>query len=700
MIKYLASTLYFYLFRAIGRLKHAIQREKLQTEVSVRVTALDPMMIPKYKNQLIKPPVYKPIKIEHKIVTKGVDNKLCKKREKGHLYFVDISEFKQQVLPEGFPKTTVWGYGGIVKDEKTGRIMYSRSAPGATFEATRGVPVMVKWINRLTGSHLFAVDPTLHWANPNHVPMEPDKPWPPFPPGFPEAQSPIPIVTHLHGGETPSAYDGHPDAWFTYNGKKGSAFVTTLYSYPNAQEPATLWYHDHALGITRLNVYAGLAGFYLLRDSNNCKDEDCCRKKLVLPEGAYEIPLAIQDRSFNTDGSLSFPTEGNNLDIHPYWRPEFFGNTIMVNGKVWPNLNVERRQYRFRLLNGSNARFYNLRLSKNGMKFIQIGTDGGFLPEPVELDSLLIAPGERADVLVDFSDIAPGISILLMNDAKAPFPVGDDPDPNTVGQIMQFTVPLNSPAPAKPPKLPLNSPAPAKPPKLPLDSPAPAKPSKHPLKSPAPVKPSKLPLNSPAPVKPSKLPKKLNNIPDLVPEVQRILTLNEVMGPNDSPVMLLLNGQKWEAPVSELPRVGSTEEWVIANLTMDTHPIHLHLVQYQLLNRQDFRADDYRAKWEELNGMPPLDHPTKVLPVEPYLIGVPIEPDANEKGWKDTVRMNPNQVTRILVRFAPQNVAAGVAKPGKNFYPFNPSCGPGYVWHCHILDHEDNEMMRPYRVKS
>ncbi|HWQ79668.1 MAG TPA: multicopper oxidase, partial [Anaerovoracaceae bacterium] len=562
--------------------------------------------------------------------------------EERHLYFIDISEFKQQVLPEGYPMTTVWGYGGFVWNPETDSVSYSQSAPGATFEAVRGIPVMVKWGNQLTGRHLFAVDPTLHWANPNNMPMDPSRPWPPFPPGFPEAQEPVPIVTHLHGGEVPSAFDGNPDAWFTADGKKGSAFVTSFYLYPNRQEPATLWYHDHALGITRLNVQAGLAGFYLLRDPDGG-----CLEELELPEGKYEIPIAIQDRSFKEDGSFQFPETGNNPEIHPYWQPEFFGDAIMVNGKVWPNLDVKRRQYRFRLLNGSNARFYNLKMS-NGMSFIQIGTDGGFLEEPVELNSLLLAPGERADILADFSGVEPGTSIVLLNDARAPFPDGDAPDPNTTGQIMQFTVPVCS----------------------------------------AP------------PIRPSKLPGRLNYIVDLRPDSPgRILTLNEVSGPG-GPVAVLLNGQEWTAPISELPWVGSTEEWVIANLTMDTHPIHLHLVQFQILDRQDFDAERYRADWEAINGIPPLDHETAVLPVDSYLTGVPIPPDNNERGWKDTARMNPGQVTRIKVRFAPQNVPVDMVRPGENLYPFDPSFGPGYVWHCHILDHEDNEMMRPYRVIS
>jgi FtsP/CotA-like multicopper oxidase with cupredoxin domain len=595
---------------------------------------LDPQDIPKYVNQLLKPPVYKPCitrkwnPFRHGKIT--------------HSYTIDVSEFDQQILPPGLPPTKVYGYGGLIKDEKTGKTKYSRSAPGATFEAIRGIPVRVKWINKLKRRHLFAVDPTIHWANPNNMPMNPPKPWPAFPPGFKDAQFPVPIVTHLHGGENESVNDGYPEAWFTFDGKYGPDYKTSKYDYPNKQQPTTLWYHDHALGITRLNVYAGLAGFYLLRD----KDHFSLDEKLCLPSGKYEIPIVIQDRMFNTDGSLLFTNVGNIPDVHPYWNPEFFGDTIMVNGKVWPNLNVDRHQYRFRVLNGSNARFYNLKMS-NGMSFIQIGTDGGFLSKPVELTSLLIAPGERADILVDFSQLTPGTKIRLLNDANAPYPMGTPVDTN-VGQIMQFTVPAD------------------------------AKKYK----------------------KPKELPDRLNIIPYLRPDTKRILTLNEVMTP-DGPTMVLLNGQMWMAPISETPRVGSTEEWVIANLTADTHPIHLHLVQFQLLNRQDFDADAYMTKWEEVNGMVPLMHPTIEVPVEPFLApGNPIKPDPNEFGWKDTIRMNPNQVTRIRVRFAPQDVPACGVKPGENLFPFDPTTGPGYVWHCHILDHEDNEMMRPYKVKK
>jgi len=383
----------------------------------------------------------------------------------------------------------------------------------------------------------------------------------------------------------------------------------------------------------------GLAGFYLLRDPHNRLD----RCTSPLPKGKFEIPIVIQDRTFNDDGSFAFPNVGINPDIHPYWVPEFFGDSIMVNGSVWPNLDVKPRQYRFRLLNGSNARFYNLKFS-NGLPFIQIGSDGGYLPRPVRLTSLLLSPGERADILVDFSSLIPGTTLTLLNDANAPFPDGDPPDPNTVGQIMQFTV-----------------------------------------------------LAKPV-VFPRPLPRVLNVIPKLVPNAKkRTLVLFEVMGPN-GPLEVLLNGQKWSAPISELPRVSSTEDWLFVNLTGDTHPIHLHLVQFQVVSRQSFMVDQYMNDWLALNGMPPLDHPTIVLPVRNYLLSGPVSPPPNEKGWKDTIQANPGEVTKIRVRYAPQDANPILSDLGVNLYPFNPAKGPGYVWHCHILDHEDNEMMRPYKV--
>ncbi len=588
-------------------------------------SALDPLAIPKYVNQLPVPPVLVP------------EEDCGRHHEAGtQRYHVTVSEFEQQVLPPPLRQTRVWGYGGKVRVGGADCPVEFRSYPGPTFEAVRGIPIEVTWINDLEGPHLFPVDPTLHWANPNGMPMDPPMPWPPFPPGFAQAQHPVPIVTHLHGGEVRSDSDGHPEAWFTHDDRTGPAFRRRKSTYPNRQLPTTLWYHDHALGITRLNVMAGLAGFYLLRD----RDDEIAH---LLPGGRYEIPLAIQDRSFRQDGSFSFPAVGVNPTIHPYWVPEFIGDVIVVNGKAWPNLDVKSRQYRFRILNGSNSRFLSLNLS-GVLPFTQIGSEGGYLPAPVVLDEILIAPAERADVLVDFSNLTPGTKVLMRNTAPAPFPGGDAPDPHTVGQIMQFTV---------------------------------------------------VPGHR---VEPDPLPATLSHIPKLFPNSPgRTLTLNEVMGP-DGPVMVLLNGQKFSSPVTEMPRVGSTEDWELVNLTADTHPIHVHLVQFQVVSRQRLDIHRYATDWTRLNGEPPLAEATVPLCIGPYLLEGPEPPAPNETGWKDTVRANPGEVTRIRVRFAPQHLDASETFPGINLFPFDPSFGPGYVWHCHILDHEDNEMMRPYRV--
>ncbi|MDU6336438.1 copper oxidase [Clostridium sporogenes] len=599
----------------------------------MEVNPLDPKLIPKYTQELVIPPSFLPT-----ICTSPVSGTVS------YNYTVTMNQFKQQILPPEFNPTTVWGYGGTIKDTSTGEEVKFQNAPGPTFEAVRDIPINVKWVNEITAPYSLAVDPTIHWANPNNTPMTPPPGgWPPFPPGVPEAQKDVPLVPHLHGGEQASMFDGNPEAWWTAKGLKGSKYITDTFHYPNAQESTTLWYHDHALGVTRLNVVMGLAGFYILRDPANPLDYP----GPLITSAKYEVPIAIQDRSFNEDGSLNFPSEGDNPTIHPYWQPEFFGDTIMVNGKVWPNLNVDMTRYRFRLLNGSNARFYNLKFS-NGMQFWQIGTDGGYLNKPVPLTSLLISPGERADILVDFTEIPAGTRIILNNDANAPYPTGDAPDKDTTGQIMQFTVQHND-----------------------------------------------------VMTMPPKLPKKLRCEP--VPKLQspckrRVLTLYEIAGPN-GPQMVTLNGQRWADPVSELPVVGSTEEWNIVNLTMDAHPIHLHLVQFKISCRQAFDVDAYTKDWLDLNsdiGLPPWMTTPKALCPGSYTTGDNQPPAANEAGWKDTVQAPPGEITRIRVRFAPQNVKASC--PGENLYPFDPSKGPGYVCHCHILDHEDNEMMRPYRV--
>jgi FtsP/CotA-like multicopper oxidase with cupredoxin domain len=256
-------------------------------------------------------------------------------------------------------------------------------------------------------------------------------------------------------------------------------------------------------------------------------------------------------------------------------------------------------------------------------------------PSDLRGGRLLLAPGERADVIIDFSGLPVGTRLTLDNNAKAPFPMGTAVDPRTVGQIMQFRV---------------------------------------------------VPLTGPDN---SSIPATINTIPTLTPgPVPRTLTLNEVEGAN-GPLMALLDGKMWHADITEYPELGSTEVWQLVNTTGDAHPIHIHLVQFQLLNRQAFNTHLYMEAYEEANPELPAET-TVVVSVEPYLQGQPSPPDSNERGWKDTFRMNPGEVTRVLVRFAPQD--------GFSPYPFDATAEPGYVWHCHILEHEDNEMMRRYMV--
>lgn len=630
---------------------------------SIPAGTLDPASIPKFVNQLSgPPPVYVP-----ELVLDPVTGAVV-----SHNYTVTVTEFYQQVLPSSLPATKVWGYGGLAKDAVTGENLGMLSnSPAPTFEATRGIPINVKWVNELMGPHQFAVDPTLHWANPNMMPMMPPEPWPQFPEGFPDAQSPVPIVPHLHGGEVQSTSDGYPDAWFTSCGMQGMNYYTeeptdanaAVYHYPNSQPATTLWYHDHALGITRINVMSGLAGFYLLRDPAD-------KIATLLPKAKYDMPIVLQDRIFNTDGSFYYPSVGINPDVHPYWIPQFYGNVPMINGLVSPNMNVDKGQYMLRLLDGSNARFYTVSFSVPSLgttlPFTQIATDGGYLKAPVRLSQLTLAPGERATILVDFSGLKAGTKVIMTNSGSGCGGGGGGCGGGgggmggggmggggmggggmgggmgmmapSIPQLMQFTVGSGKGQAA------------------------------------------------------ARLPTTLN--PDLAvfpslssPMKTRILTLTEVQGAN-GPEAILLDGQKWMSPISEMPCLGSTELWVIVNPTCMPHPIHLHLVQFQLVSRQQFSHMGYYGNWLSVNGQPPLNHPTIEVPIGPYLMGSPVPAPANEQGWKDTIQANMGQVTTIIVRFSPID--------GSMDYPFDATEGPGYVWHCHILDHEDNEMMRPY----
>ena len=469
------------------------------------------------------------------------------------------------------PPTRVWGYEG--------------QYPGPIIEAFRGNPIEIEWQNNLPSQHIFPVDPHIHGA------------MPPAPA--------VRTVPHLHGARTRSESDGLPEKWFT----PGSA---ARYCYENDQPAAALWYHDHAVGITRLNVYAGLSGFYLLRDE--------IERRMGLPAGDFEIPLLIQDRTLDDNGQLVYdPTFDDGKPLVPgVWGSEFFGQLPVVNGAIYPYLNVEPRAYRFRVLNSSNSRFFNLffNLAKSPtdvpslVTFQQIGTDGGLLPKAAVLNKLLLAPAERADLIVDFSHLE-GKTVTLSNDAPAPFPGWDFATAHhaQLYEVMQLRVIL-------------------------------------------PVTGNISYLSTPSPISFSPL--------DASKAVTtRDFVLSEQMDDQGRSTGMLINGKRYDDPVTDFVKIGSIEQWRFINSTDDAHPMHLHLVQFQIVNRQGFDIVAFQKGTLQL-------------------IGTPRPPATNENGWKDTAVVNPRDVLTILVRFE--------GYIGR------------YVFHCHMLEHEDNDMMRPYEV--
>ncbi len=452
------------------------------------------------------------------------------------------------------PPTRLWGFGS--------------SSPGPTFETRSNQGLIVEWANRLPSKHFLPIDHHLDGAGLD----------------VPEVRS----VIHLHGGKTPPGSDGYPEHWYT-PGKSAT------YHYPNRQSACMLFYHDHTMGINRLNIYAGLAGLFFVRD----EVEDA----LNLPRGEYEVPLLVYDRFLRPDGQLAYPISGK---PGAPWVAEAFGDAILVNGKLFPHLNVEPRRYRLRLMNGSNGRFYRFSLNtgpagigrrSTSLAFEQIGTEQGFLPAAVSAGRVVMAPGERADLLFDFSKHA-GEKILLRSDAF---------------EIMEFRVASATAAAAA--------------------KAAPASPR------------ARLPF--------------VRLTEDQAVKTRR-LTLDEKLDLVNQSMGMLLNNTPWHMPVTENPALNSIEIWELVNLTEDSHPIHLHLVRFQILDRRPFDTYEFQDKGTI------------------RFVGPAVPPDSTEAGWKDTVRADPGVITRIII-------------------PFEGFAGR-YVWHCHILEHEDNAMMRPYEV--
>jgi spore coat protein A len=628
--------------------------------------SLPPGDVEKFLLPLVKPPAMPP----------------SFSRRNQDVYRIGMRQFTQRIVSADVPETTVWSYGSV---DFPGTVAEGGTFnyPAFTVEAIANRRTTVEWRNELVDAygnylpHLLPVDQTLHWANPPGGNSRRDQR------GFDPTpyMGPVPMVTHVHGAHTTEESDGYAEAWWLPNANDippGYAETGTFYdyflrkykrkwdpgtasfNYMNDQPATTLWYHDHALGMTRLNVYAGPAGYWLIRGGDYDMDLGYVAPGVGEdPLGEYtEIPIVIQDRSFNDDGSLFYPDnraffEGLNpedlqipfipdeacdglpSDVSPIWNPEFFGNMMVVNGFTWPFLEVEQRRYRFRFLNGCNSRFLVLKMTttprgdNSGFNapehsFWQIGAEQGFLPAPVELDHLLMAPAERADVVVDFSGFPVGTEIYLVNDGPdAPFggiSLEDLSDHESTGLVMKFVVKArtNGDTTTAPDQLVL--------PALPM------------LPSTDETRDLSLNEEESASVR--------------VSEENGSIVFDcddgEVFGPTSALLGTLGdeggNPLLWADLITENPDKGATEEWNIHNFTEDAHPIHVHQVKFKVLGRG---ADGSQA------------------------------PEPWESGFKDTVIAYPGEITRIKAHYD---------LPGF------------YVWHCHIVEHEDNEMMRPFHV--
>ncbi|XP_078174950.1 multicopper oxidase LPR1 homolog 2-like isoform X2 [Carex rostrata] len=477
------------------------------------------------------------------------------------------------------------------------------TVPGPTIEAIEGIPTYITWTNHLPSRHFLPWDTTITTA---------------------QSISGVPAVVHLHGGVQPPSSDGNSMAWFTAGfADTGPQFSSPVYFYPNFQPPGNLWYHDHAMGLTRVNILAGLFGTYRITSPQETS--------LGLPSGPlFDRQLVLFDRDFRTNGLVYMNNTGCNPSIHPQWQPEYFGTAIIVNGKAWPYLPVRRRRYRFRILNASNARFFSLYFS-DGTKFIHVASDSVYLSKPVRTRKFLLAPSERADVIVDFSE-SDSDSVILLNDAPYPYPSGDPTD-DLNGKVMKFL-----------------------------------------------IRRSREEDLSHVPSTLFKYPKpQLNEV-----AVKRHIVMYEYESKTGDPTHLYLNAKSFTDPVTEMPKEGTDEIWEVINLTDDNHPLHVHLGVVSALESQQLGdVDKFKECMMKKNDVKSCNLAEHVTRTKRKVV-------RHERGWKNVVKMWPGTVTRILVRFRPLSA--------DEKFPFDPTAEPGYVYHCHILDHEDNEMMRPFKM--
>jgi spore coat protein A, manganese oxidase len=499
-------------------------------------------------------------------------------------------QINRQLHPQ-LPPTPLWAY------DDGSRLVGQAGSFGMVVVAQAGTPINVSFMNNLPKTY------------PAWIPVDTRL--------TPHGKE-VRVLTHLHGGFVAANSDGNPAV--TPDGF-GPGQIQHV-QYPN-QAPENsarlLWFHDHGLGATRLNVFAGLAAAYLIRDVNDTGAEP---NPIGIPGGKYEIPLVIQDRQFNPDGTFLYPTS---TIPGVTWIGEYFGDVMLVNGKVWPYVEVEPRLYRFRILNGCNSRILDLEIG--GATFWQIGADGGMWDKPVPVKDIVLAPAERADVIVDFSRVA-GRRLVMRN--RKPRPPVSTPAP-TLETVMQIRVGTTIS-------------------------------HQGPTRIPATLRGGRA-----------------ANLPDAA-DNRRFITLNEV-APETADWFLNLNGVRFDEdpPVTETPKVGTIEDWYYINLTEDTHPMHPHLVTHQVVGRTPFDVDAYRAAFGDLDGVPAGHDP------RPFATGPMVAPDPTERGFKDTVKVNPGYFTIIRAKF---DLPAGLTAPQT------------YVHHCHIVEHEDNAMMRPYTVDA
>lgn len=556
---------------------------------------LNPSFIPKFKNKLEKLPVFEP--------------SFFKKEDKiNHHYSIDACEFYQQMLPEGFNETKVWGFAGLCKDENNKKIRYVKHSPGPTFEVDRNINTNVQWNNKILGEYMFKIDKSLVWSNPNNIVYNNN-----LDNDSKEGQWPPTLIIHVHGISTPPIYDGNPRAWYTATGIKGPIYSTNYYKYTNEQRGAMLWYYEQSPGVSRYSVYSGLCGLYFIKD-----------EKYNLPKEEYHIPLIIQDKSFYEDGSLFYDNEnvGSN---HPYWKKKFFGDTILVNGKVWPSLNVKNQLYRFNILNGSNSRPYKIALSDNS-KMIQIGSDGGYIDKPQELSYFVLYPGERIDLLIDFSRYSENNKLIMKNLFSS----------DECADIMEFNV-IN-----------INK---------------------------------KIEYH---------LPKTLTKYPPMKINTKKISTILLKREKDDYKDGYLINDETYLNPPNIITKVGSTFIWEFINLCDDDICIHIHLTNFQILERQKIN----KLKCKKI-----YDENKELSWGEELYEGSVVLPELYEAGLKDTLYCPPSFITRIIIRYAPTYIMEEV-NVGENYFSFNTSNGPEYIINSQILEQKDNYLVRPQIILS